>query len=133
MPRKKADPNENRGGERQGEPGKSYANRTDMNLDHAPEGMVNGELRTAAAGSITPPPVGEDGMYPDDTPMLGGPTRRPDEPVTAGLNTGGVPTDNPSEQDMQIVLAARPELKIGLNYADTPTSFKALMYYLDNL
>lgn len=100
-------------------------------MDHAPEGMSGSGLRTAAAGSMQPPPIGQDGMYPEDTPMLGGPTRRPDEPITAGLNPAGVAP--PVDEDMRIVLSALPELKIGTQFEDTPASFKAVIYYLENL
>lgn len=73
-----------RGGKRQGTPGKGYSNRTDLGQDYA-----SGD---AAAGGLEPQPQQQPLMGPaigaDEVPNIGDPTRRPGEPVTAGLNVG---------------------------------------------
>lgn len=75
----------NHGGPRQGAPGVSYANRTDLNADRA---------APASAMPATPPPPQQQPaqqqpapqVTPDMTPFPADPTARPSEPVTAGLS-----------------------------------------------
>lgn len=103
----------NRGGRRQGTPGKSYSNRVDLQ-SHQPVRTAPGQAYGVAtqqaqaqqamplpggaanAGPSTPPPPGPlGGMPPLGTGPLPGslgplhaPTGRPNEPVTHGLPTG---------------------------------------------
>lgn len=103
MPRAKG---ENRGGARQGTPGKAYSNRTDLNgtqpvqagpsqgygqraaLERMQQAVPLPQARPAAtpaapqAAPPTPPPT---------PPDFFAPTARPDQPVTAGLSTGEGP------------------------------------------
>jgi hypothetical protein len=86
---------DNRGGIRQGTPGRGYVNRTDLARNY-------GQPKPPVALSATvPQPQGEQPaladmlsqvpVRPDDVPDLGAPTNRPGEPVTAGLNLGPGP------------------------------------------
>ena len=83
-----------RGGSRQGQPGKGYTNRTDLNVARAPQTGTN---TAAAAGQIAPVsrPSGQQPQRyyptPDSIPRLDDPTARPDEPITAGLPLGPGP------------------------------------------
>lgn len=95
-----------RGGRRVGTPGKSYPNRTDMHqpIKAAPGGEYGSvtALKDAQkvvplpnANAVAPPsspsPIqsapGGGGVAPGDI-NFGGPTQRPDEPVTNGLPVG---------------------------------------------
>jgi hypothetical protein len=69
-----------RGGRRQGTPGVSYGNRTDLAVDRAPQQGT----ATAASGGVQPPPQPM-GLAPDEIPSPIDPSSRPHEPVTAGL------------------------------------------------
>ena len=80
-----------RGGRRQGAPGRSYTNRTDLALNRAPQVGTD----TAAAGGIKAPAAPAAPMAPptpmvtpDMVPSLTDPTARPNEPVTHGLSYG---------------------------------------------
>lgn len=79
-----------RGGARQGQPGQSYPNRSDLNVVRGPQSGTN----TAAAGGQTAPvsrPSGQPQRYyptPDSVPKLDDPTARPNEPLTHGLPIG---------------------------------------------
>ena len=73
-----------RGGPRQGQPGKSYANRSDLNVDRAP--MPGSSAEDVSAGGN--PPAAPPMLSPDAIPNLEEPTQFPDEPVTAGLPFG---------------------------------------------
>lgn len=74
-----------RGGRRQGSPGKSYSNRTDLNTDRAVQpGSSAAPIPAAnAQGPVAPPSI-----LPDDIPTLDTPTMYPDRPVTSGLASG---------------------------------------------
>jgi len=79
------------GGRRQGTPGKAYPNRTDLNADRqpvrVPSGGRYGDRQAAeAAQRIMPLPDNRPDVVPLDAP-----SRRPDEPVTAGLPVGPGP------------------------------------------
>lgn len=81
-----------RGGKRRGSPGKSYANRSDMNVDRAPQ---PGSSALAPPVVQQQPTVEEQAMAhvsPDSFPNLTDPTNYPDIPPTNGV-TGG-PGDN---------------------------------------
>lgn len=80
------------GGARQGQPGKSYSNRTDLNVDRAPQPGSSGQMPETSPLTGSPqPPM----MLPDDIPTLDTPTQFPDEPVTAGLPFGEGPNSPP--------------------------------------
>jgi hypothetical protein len=75
-----------RGGRRQGTPGKAYSNRTDLNANRAPQ---TGTQTAAAGGQSLAAP--QTWTTPDQVPKLNDPTSRPTEPVTAGLPSGPGP------------------------------------------
>lgn len=105
-------PRSGRGGKRQGQPGKAYSQRSDMQAPSAAPGQTYGvqaqQLRAqqqiplpkqappsqpaqvggAAAG---PPPPAAAAPMPGSLGGLADPTSRPNEPITAGLNTGAGP------------------------------------------
>lgn len=73
-----------RGGRRQGQPGKSYSNRTDLLSDRVPE---------PGSSANTPPAPSEQGpapswIKPDDIPTMDTPTLFPNRPVTDGIASG---------------------------------------------
>lgn len=84
-----------RGGKRSGTPGKTYANRSDLNT---PTGQIYGDkvamkermdaVPIQPAPTPTPAPVSAPIVPP---PPLDRPTERPMEPITAGLPTGAGP------------------------------------------
>ena len=77
-----------RGGRRQGTPGVSYSNRTDLNNSHAPSQGT----QTAASAGVRAPAVAQQqpqySLTPDQVPRLDDPSLRPDEPLTSGLDIG---------------------------------------------
>jgi hypothetical protein len=84
------------GGRRQGQPGRSYSNRTDLAMARAPQQGTN----TAAAGGYHPPAGTEASadriapqptVTPDMVPKLDDPTATPGRPLTAGLMVGPGP------------------------------------------
>ena len=79
-----------RGGRRQGTPGVSYTNRTDLNVAHAPQ---QGTVTAASAGVVAPRPAmpaqqAPTPVGPDQVPRLDDPSMRPNEPLTTGLDIG---------------------------------------------
>lgn len=96
MPRAKS----NRGGVRQGQPGKTYTNRSDLNTNRAqpirtvPGQQYGTQTQQAAAQRQNPlpqaPPV-PTGPGPGELPSLDAPSSRPMEPVTAGVPSGPGP------------------------------------------
>lgn len=85
MPRKPGS-----GGARQGQPGKSYPNRTDMQQNRAPAQPI----RTVPAktyGDATAQRQAQQAIpLPQATPLTA-PTARPNEPLTAGMPRGPGP------------------------------------------
>lgn len=75
------------GGARQGQPGKSYANRSDLNVNRAP--MPGASVPAEEQPSGTGRPM----ITPDSIPTLDEPTQFPDQPVTAGLPFGDGPNE----------------------------------------
>lgn len=88
-------PRKGRGGSRQGQAGKAYANRTD--LTQAPAAAATDTYGEAAAlkrgQEMVPlpqaPPVA--GPAPGELTSLSAPSMRPAEPVTAGMDRGPGP------------------------------------------
>ena len=85
-----------RGGRRQGQPGRAYTNRGDLNRNRAAlsqqapseqYGQRVAQQRATQAVPMAPP----SGPSPDDVPSLADPTSRPDEPLTAGIASGPGP------------------------------------------
>lgn len=79
-----------RGGRRQGTPGVSYQNRSDLNVFHAPQ---QGTVTAASAGVVAParptaPQPAPAPVTPDQVPRLDDPSMRPNEPLTTGLDIG---------------------------------------------
>jgi hypothetical protein len=81
-------PRVGKGGARQGTPGKSYSNRTDLNVSHSPQTG----LTTAAAGGLPAPsgapPQADLGprLTPEDTPSPTDPSAFPSEALTTRPN-----------------------------------------------
>ena len=125
---------ENRGGRRQGAPGKSYANRTDLSVARAPQ---TGLQTAAAAGQVAPAPVAPAGppqapaITPDHTPNLMDPGT-PGMPIQSGLPTGpgAGPATPPQGHDIAIIQKYLPELLSASQMKDAPPSFVALVQYL---
>lgn len=112
----------NNGGARQGQPGRAYGNRADLRTQKisVPPSAEYGQgerLRRSqaavpmagAAPAGTPPPAGPPanplaGLIPaSSTPTLGQPSRRPDEPITAGMSFGPGRTPNPNQRPHDFV------------------------------
>lgn len=77
-----------RGGRRQGTPGVSYSNRTDLNTAHAPQ---TGTQTAASGGVRAPAPPQQQPQFsvtPDQVPRLDDPSLRPQDPLTSGLDIG---------------------------------------------
>ena len=111
MPRKRG---ENRGGTRQGTPGKAYQNRTDLQGPKviAFRGGQYGERQATTQAQqaappgraptdtvpVAPPPVeAPAGPGPGELGDLLGATARPDEPLTAGAPFGAGPGPAPGD------------------------------------
>lgn len=112
-----------RGGPRQGKPGVSYPQRTDLNergFTGQTYGTRQAQIEAVRAVPAAPPPAPQTGPPPVDPnapkpgsmPDLFGPTDHPDEPVTAGAPVGPGPgpealgLTEPRQADLQN-LAAR--------------------------
>lgn len=84
-----------RGGRRQGTPGTSYSNRTDLNqTPRAVPGQTYGEAGAQIAAQQAVPMAGPGTQPAPQSPMPGpltSPTSRPNEPLTAGIPTGPGP------------------------------------------
>lgn len=118
MPRK-------RGGQRQGTPGKGYANRTDLLSQY------DQSKNTAAAGGMQPRPV-TTGPLPDEIPSLSTPTQYPDEPISAGLPSGPGPGPNRDtrREETQKLKMYLPMIEPYLTRPDTPDSVRSLFMYI---
>jgi hypothetical protein len=95
-------PRKGRGGERQGTPGTSYANRTDLNMPistvpNQEYGMATAQRQAqqaipmaaspSSAPQVAPQAARPPAPAPGSLPHIA-PTQRPDEPVTTGLPFG---------------------------------------------
>lgn len=98
----------NNGGARQGSPGQSYGNRSDLRSQKVSvppsaeygqgEALRRAQQAVPMAGAPAMPPASAAGAppprpfaTPEDTPTLTDPTRRPDEPLEAGMPFGPGP------------------------------------------
>lgn len=112
------------GGPRQGQPGTSYAQRTDLLTDRAPAatGGPTGNATALARQAVS---------APEDTPFLSDPGD-PDVPLTAGIPTGpGSGAPNPVRDDLDIIRRYLPDLRAAAQAEGAPTQFKTLVRYLD--
>jgi hypothetical protein len=126
-----------RGGRRQGTPGKGYSNRTDLNVVRAPQQG----LTTAAAGGQAPPPAPAPatppgppppGIHPDQTPNVMDPGN-PAVPLQDGLATGpGAGPAAPAPQN-QFILRYLPMLTQAQNLQGAPDQFKSLVRFLQGM
>ena len=81
-----------RGGVRQGTPGKSYSNRSDLNASRQPVQSVKGQAygkRKAQEDAQAAVPLPK--LTPGSFGPIDRPTDQPQEPVTAGLPFGAGP------------------------------------------
>lgn len=115
------------GGRRQGQPGKSYGNRTDLGVDRAP----------VAGGAPPAPPAMQAAMQqrpvsaPEDTPFLTAPGD-PSIPMTQGIPTGpGAGAPQPAKTDLDIIRRYLPDMRAAAQAEDAPDTFKALVRYLE--
>lgn len=113
------------GGKRQGQPGTSYGNRTDLAIDRAP---------TAGGAPPAPPAQAQQQMAassPEDTPMLAA-SGDPSVPMTQGIPTGpGAGAPQPAKTDLDIIRRYLPDMRASAQAEDAPETFKALVRYLD--
>ena len=86
------------GGARKGQPGKSYSNRTDLNINRAPMPGASGNAAVSESEMQRPE------LTPDSIPNLDVPTQFPDEPVTAGLPYGPGDSSTMQTPDMSNTL-----------------------------
>ena len=87
-----------RGGKRNGRPGASYPNRSDLNRQpvRTVPGQTYGQAGQQAAAQKAVPlpqsqPVPQQPFVPPDPGLLSAPSARPNEPVTAGVPIGAGP------------------------------------------
>lgn len=123
-----------RGGSRTGTPGKAYGNRSDLNANprQLPVARIPGQPYGAQADQVraqqaipvvSSPPVGpsvpSSAAPAQPTPLtpLGAPTKRPNEPVTAGSPSGPGPGPDPmsatpstADDLLRIVAPTSPQL-----------------------
>jgi hypothetical protein len=86
------------GGPRQGNPGKVYSNRSDLNenkqpIQAAPAAIYGDRKASEDAQRAVPLPAAPQGPAPGELPTLDAPSARPSEPVTMGLQAPGVVAD----------------------------------------
>lgn len=115
-----------RGGKRQGTPGKAYPNRVDMGIDYDMQSAA-----TPAAGGMRAP--ARPTVYPEDSPMLLDPTKRPDEPISAGLPSGPGPGPealDPRLDETRALKKYLPLIEPLLSMPDTPESVVTLVKYI---
>jgi hypothetical protein len=152
-------PRTGRGGSRQGQPGKSYSNRTDLNSNKqavtvAPnqtygEGAAQaraqqavplpkaGGLPSLGSGSGSPPAPVPPGPVPGALGPLNRPTERPGEPITAGLpmgpGAGPEALSAPRDFDAEDLVALKPLMPSLLALADLPGATNATRNFVRRL
>jgi hypothetical protein len=113
------------GGPRQGQPGKSYGNRTDLGVDRAP--VAGGAPPAPSAAGMQQQAV----SAPEDTPFLSTPGD-PSVPMTQGIPSGvGAGAPQPARTDLDIVRRYLPDMRAAAQAEDAPETFKALVRYLE--
>lgn len=115
------------GGARQGQPGKSYSNRSDLLTDRAPN-----PAGAAIAGTPANPTdmAAMAASSPEQTPFLADPGD-PDVPLTAGIPSGpGSGAPAPAKDDLDIIKRYLPDLRAAAQRDGAPTTFKQLVRYL---
>lgn len=136
-----------RGGKRAGAPGRSYSNRTDLNVVRAPQQGLN----TVAAAGVTPPDQPAAGaalptqggapqaqgplpVQPEQVTPLDAPSDRPHEPVTTGLpsGAGAGPDMMAGRQDLLAMKVHLPYLTALTQNPDTPASVVNFVNYLQS-
>lgn len=125
-----------RGGPRQGTPGKSYDNRTDLLGNY---GQSKPGASPASGGAAAPAPAGApaaqppEAVHPDTILPLDAPTQRPNEPVTAGLPFGpGAGPPAPPNRDVLTMLKYLPLLSAAAKDPDTPQTVLNFVQYLQS-
>jgi len=123
-----------RGGRRQGTPGKGYSNRTDLNVQRAPQSgtqtAAGGGLQAAPAPAA--PPQGPPGLTPDQTPSVMDPGH-PAIPLQDGLATGpGNGPATPPNQN-QFILRYLPMLQHAATLDNAPDQFKSLVRFVQGM
>lgn len=109
-----------RGGRRQGTPGKGYTNRTDLATNRAPQ---TGTTTAATGGSGMPE---QSFITPDQVPRLDDPSARPAEPLTHGLSLG--PGGGPEAMGPMPMNPAVQTIAAAYNANPTPELRRAMMY-----
>ena len=115
-----------RGGARKGSSGKSYSNRSDLNVDRAVQ-----PGSSAAPPAVAPQAAQQQRpmIRPDDIPSLDTPTLRPDSPITTGLPTGPGPGPGPES-----AVAMKPlydPLRAALRRDPTNQALRRMAAYLE--
>lgn len=140
-------PRGKRGGARQGEPGKAYPNRTDLNQNRQPVMAASGQpygarqAQEAAQEAIplpaappvsAPVPPRPQGPAPGSLGVFNRPTEFPDEPLTAGMAMG--PGAGPEAVSRGVALNETDQLSAKLRalYAVAPNAdVLALLDYVE--
>lgn len=129
-------PRKGRGGRRQGTPGQTYSNRTDLNTDPVkttPTYATNNSQRQQATN---PQPAN---IQPPGSQPFARPSERPSEPLTAGLSTGDGPdssilnlpsTADPDALDLQALTPYLPALE---KMAGLPTASNAFVIWVKRI
>ena len=103
-------PRTGKGGPRQGTPGKSYSNRTDLNASHAPQAG----LTTAAAGGLPAPSPAQlpadlgPRLTPDQTPSPTDPSAFPSESLTTRPNFTAPPDADEATMLIRSLMTVSP-------------------------
>ena len=141
-----------RGGSRNGQIGKAYTNRTDLNPAaklpiSAPSGMQQG-MRKQLEDSQRAVPMGRTQAPPVDTSMtppmpmeqpipLSAPTQFADEPITAGAPFGAGPgpsfTPDTMGDDMQRLKGYIPVIEVVAQAQDSPQVLRDFVLYLKSV
>jgi hypothetical protein len=120
-----------RGGRRQGAPGQTYGNRTDLNTSRAPDPVPTAPAPVQPASQAADPGTAPDWVHPDQVTPMFAPTDRPNEPVTAGLPYGpGAGPAAPPRMDLAYMKRYLPLLHVAAQSPDTPQNVVAFVNYL---
>jgi hypothetical protein len=133
-----------RGGSRNGQIGKAYTNRTDLNPAaklpiSAPSGMQQG-MRKQLEDSQRAVPMGRTQAPPVDTSMtppmpmeqpipLSAPTQFPNESISDGLKSPMI-NAKPANEDMQRLKRYIPVIEIAAQTQDAPQVLRDFLLYI---